>query len=375
MLWRTLIRPLLFRLDPEGVHERTMHWFSWLLGFRLLRALVAKRFQVRAPALRSERFGIVFDGPVGLAAGFDKNAAWYDALDALGFGFIEVGTLTGHPQPGNPTPRLFRLPADRALINRLGFNNHGSEAAARALHGATIRPVLGINIGKSKIVANEDALEDYLLSFERLVPYARYITINVSSPNTPGLRELQHRDALEHLLAGIQTRNHEWAAAAGRAPVPVLVKLAPDLEHDALAEAVELVEQLGIDGIIATNTTNARDGLSTPADAVEQIGAGGLSGQPLTQRSRAFVAEIYRLSGGRVPIIGVGGIMDGDDAWEMLRAGASLVQLYTGFVYGGPGVVAAMHRRIAARLAERGLTSIDDIVGDAHREAPAADLG
>lgn len=367
MLWRTFIRPILFRFDPEWVHERTMHLFAWLLRLGVLRALVTRWYRVDAPALRCERFGIRFEGPVGLAAGFDKNAAWYDALDALGFGFIEVGTLTGHAQPGNPTPRLFRLPADRALINRLGFNNHGSEAAAQALTGATIRPVLGINIGKSKVVPNEEALDDYLLSFERLVPFARYITVNVSSPNTPGLRELQHRDALEHLLGGIQTRNRAWAAEQGRAPVPVLVKLAPDLEDEALVEAVELVEQLGIDGIIATNTTNSREGLRTPAATVEAIGAGGLSGQPLTERSRSFVARIYALSGGRVPIVGVGGVMNGDDAWEMLRAGASLVQLYTGFVYGGPGIVAAMHRRIAERLTERGLDRVDAIVGEAHR--------
>lgn len=371
MIWRTLVRPLLFRFDPEGIHERTMGWFAALMQIGMLRAIVARWLRPRDPRLRSERFGVSFPAPVGLAAGFDKNARWFDALDALGFGFVEVGTLTGQAQTGNPKPRIFRLPADQALINRLGFNNGGSEAAAAALDGARIRPVLGINIGKSKVVPNDEALDDYLASFDRLAPYARYVTVNVSSPNTPGLRELQNRDALEALLGGIAARNRQWAQAEGREPVPLLVKLAPDLSDEQLADAVALVEELGIDGIIATNTTNAREPLSTPEGEVEGIGAGGLSGRPLTERSRAFVARIYELSGGRVPIIGVGGIMTGDDAWEMLRAGASLVQVYTGFVYGGPTSIAAMHRRLSERMDEAGVNQLDEVVGAAHR----AELG
>lgn len=367
MIWRSIVRPILFRFDPERIHERTMGWFSALLAIGLLRALVARWLRPRDPRLQTERFGVQFPGPVGLAAGFDKNARWFNALHALGFGFVEVGTLTGLAQPGNPTPRIFRLPADRALINRLGFNNGGSAAAAAALEGASIDPVLGINIGKSKLVPNEEALDDYLASFDRLVRFARYVTVNVSSPNTPGLRELQNRDALAHLLGGIAERNRRWASETNRAPVPLLVKLAPDLPDEQLVDAVALVEELGIDGIIATNTTNQREPLTTPNDVVEAIGAGGLSGQPLTERSRSFVARIYQLSGGRVPIIGVGGIMNGDDAWEMIRAGASLVQVYTGFVYGGPTSIAAMHRRLSERLTASGASSLDEIVGAAHR--------
>lgn len=367
-LWTSLARPVLFMMDPEGVHEATMDAFARSAAIEPFRLTIASQCRVEDPRLACERFGIRFPAPLGLAAGFDKNARWFDALHALGFGFIEVGTLTGHGQPGNAQPRLFRLPGDQALINRLGFNNRGSADAAASLAAAEhIRPVLGINIGKSKIVPNEDAAADYLASFDRLAPFAAYVAINVSSPNTQGLRDLQHRDALAGLLGALAARNRSWAAERDRDPVPLLVKLAPDLSEEQHVDAVELVEELGIDGIIATNTTIAREPLSAPAEDIARIGMGGLSGRPLTQKSRAFVHRTYEISGGRVPIVGVGGVFDGDDAYEMLRAGASLVQAYTGFVYGGPLMPRRVHERLLERMQADGATSIDEVVGAAHR--------
>jgi dihydroorotate dehydrogenase len=323
-------------------------------------------YRVRAPQLETSVAGVDFESPVGLAAGFDKNALWFNALSSLGFGFVEVGTLTGHAQSGNPKPRVFRLPKDSALINRLGFNNRGSEAAAAALDGAEIEPTLGINIGKSKITPNEEAISDYLLSLERLYDYADYFAINVSSPNTQGLRDLQAADPLRKLLGGLIERNKELAAERGSEKKPVFVKIAPDMDAAARDEIVDLAIELGLDGIIATNTTIERDPLTTDADRVEAIGNGGLSGKPLTDRSRAFVSTLYMRAAGRLPIIGVGGIMNGDDAYEMLRAGASLVQVYTGFVYGGPGFITQIHRKILERMRADGHATIADVVGSSH---------
>jgi dihydroorotate dehydrogenase len=362
-----LIRPLLFALDAERAHRLSMRLFSAAMRRAPLRRLTARLFRGDDPRLRVRRFGIDFPSPVGLAAGFDKDAEYFDALWALGFGFIEVGTLTGQPQPGNPRPRLFRLPADRALINRMGFNNKGSAAAAEALARRRSEPVLGVNIGKSKVVPNDGAAADYLASFERLFPFGRYFVVNVSSPNTPGLRELQERGPLTALLRALTDRNRELAARHGAEPRPILLKIAPDLTEPQVAAIVEMTREVPIAGLVATNTTVSRDGLRTPAARVAAVGAGGLSGAPLTDRSRGMVADLYRRTEGRLAIIGVGGIMSGEDAWQMIRAGASLVQVYTGFVYGGPGFVRSIHRHLLRRLAESGKRSLDEVVGEALR--------
>ena len=366
-MWTWCVRPILFRLEPERAHTWAMRGLATACALPGGQSLLRAMYSVRDRRLNVRVFGIDFESPVGLAAGFDKNAEWFNQLHSLGFGFIEVGTLTGLAQPGNPKPRLFRLPTDRALINRLGFNNKGSEAAARELVRRRIRPILGVNIGKSKVVPNEEANADYLASFERLWPFARYIAVNVSSPNTPGLRALQEREPLEALLRGLSRRNLELSEAHGAPARPILLKIAPDLNDAQVDDIVALCSEVGIAGIIATNTTLARQPLVTPADQVEAIGAGGLSGAPLTERSRQFVAALYRKTEGKMPIVGVGGIMSGEDAWQMIRAGASLVEVYTGFIYGGPGFVAGINRHLLRRLEETGCKSLGEVVGAAAR--------
>ncbi len=358
-----LICPLLFALDAERAHHLSMRLFSAATRLWPLRRLTAAACRCDDPRLLVRRFGIDFPSPVGLAAGFDKNAEYFDALSTLGFGFVEVGTLTGRAQPGNPRPRLFRLPADRALVNRMGFNNKGSAAAAAALAGRPIGPVLGVNIGKSKVVPNDEAVGDYLVSFERLFPFGRYFVVNVSSPNTPGLRDLQERGPLTALLRALTARNVELATRHGTEPRPILLKIAPDLTEPQVAAIVEMTGEVPIAGLVATNTTVSRDGLRTPPARVAALGAGGLSGAPLTARGRAMVADLYRRTQGRLPIVGVGGLMSGEDAWQMIRAGASLVQVYTGFVYGGPGFVRSVHRHLLRRLAQSGMRSLDEAVG------------
>ena len=363
VLWRLLFRPILFRIDAERAHERAMRFFALIAAIPLMDGVMRLFFRIGVAKLETTVAGLHFRSPVGLAAGFDKNALWFNPLGRLGFGFVEVGTLTAHAQAGNPKPRIFRLPKDSALINRLGFNNRGSAAAAEALGRGRIEPTLGINIGKSKITPNDDALRDYLTSLERVYEFADYIAINVSSPNTQGLRDLQAADPLRKLLQGLIERGREIADEDGIEAKPIFVKIAPDMDAAARRDVVELVVELGGSGVIATNTTLEREPLTTDGANVETIGAGGLSGRPLTQRSRAFVADLYRVAAGRVPIIGVGGIMTGDDAYEMLQAGASLVQLYTGFVYGGPGFVRSVNKRIAARMEADGHATVASVVG------------
>lgn len=315
------------------------------------------------PMLRTRLWDIEFSNPVGLAAGFDKQARWFNSLRNLGFSHIEVGTITGQAQTGNPQPRLFRLPADQGLINRMGFNNPGADAVARQLQGKTFHVPVGINIGKTKDVELADATDDYLHGFRTLFPYARYFTINVSSPNTPGLRSLQARGPLVELLMAIQSSNRELAAMQNSSPRPILLKIAPDLNDDQLSDIASIVSETQIDGLIATNTTTSRDGLVTPQSTVVSIGEGGLSGKPLTLRSRKVVQFLHRETGGRVPIIGAGGIMNGEDAWQMICHGASLVQVYTGFVYGGPMFVRNINRHLVRRLHESGMTHVSDAVG------------
>lgn len=372
MLYRSLLRPVLFRLPPETAHELALRTLKLSLGAKWLRRLAAGRLS-RAPGGELSRFGLTFRNPIGLAAGFDKNGTAVECLAALGFGFIEVGTVTQHAQPGNPRPRLFRLPRDRALINRQGFNNHGAAALAAQL--AAHRPdcVLGVNIGKSRIVPVEDAIDDYLASFDLVYAHADYIVVNVSSPNTPNLRELQQADALSALLDALQQRNRELAQRHGRAePVPLLVKIAPDLEISELEAIVEVASRARLAGIIATNTTTSRAGLLTSAEKVAAFGQGGLSGAPLRARSTEMIAALYRLTNGRLAIVGVGGIFNAADAWEKICAGASLLQLYTGFIYEGAGIVREINEGLEEIMMREGFRSLDEAVGCRAAELAAA---
>ncbi|MDX2170386.1 MAG: quinone-dependent dihydroorotate dehydrogenase [Deltaproteobacteria bacterium] len=356
------LRSLLFRLDPETAHNLACSALAtW-------QAVLERR--VPAPPAPDDRlaqtvFGLRFPNPLGLAAGFDKNGALPHVWPALGFGFAELGTVTALAQPGNPRPRLFRLADVHGLINRLGFNNHGAEAVAVALtrrlaHGRPPLP-LGINLGKSKLAPLEAAADDYVASLRLLAPLADYVVINVSSPNTPGLRDLQAEAQLAPLLTRLRDANQAVAAARGNAPPPLLLKLAPDLADDALAGVVAIAQAAGIAGLIATNTTIARDMLPAGHPLADQ--SGGLSGAPLRDRSTAVVRQLYRLTGGTLPIIGVGGIFNGADAYEKIRAGASLVQAYTGFIYGGPGFAPRVCSELRTRLLRDGLRNVADAVG------------
>lgn len=363
MLYRTILRPLLFRLPSETAHELALHSLKFGFSAAWLRKIVKRRYQ-RAPFGPLKRFGLSFDNPVGLAAGFDKNGTAAEGLSALGFGFIEVGSVTFHPQPGNVRPRLFRLPLDRALINRAGFNNDGAAALVR--HLKTHRPdcALGINIGKSRVVPIEEAIPDYVASFELAHPHADYIAINVSSPNTPNLRELQRADALHALLKTLQAKNLELTRQANRdSPVPLLVKIAPDLSADEIEAIVDVARRAQLSGIIATNTTTSRAQLRTSERVVAACGEGGLSGAPLRSRSNEVIALLYRLTRGTLPIIGVGGIFTAADAWEKICAGASLVQLYTGLIYEGPSIVRDINNGLAEILQQQGFNSLDEAVG------------
>jgi dihydroorotate dehydrogenase len=363
MLYRSILRPLLFRLPPERAHELALESLALTLGTKWARDLVARRF-TRAPFGELRRFGLSFKNPVGLAAGFDKNGAAARYLAALGFGFIEVGTVTHQAQPGNPCPRLFRLPLDKALINRQGFNNRGAAALAAELANKRPDCVLGINIGKSLAVALEDATIDYLASFEMIHPSADYVVVNVSSPNTPNLRELQRPDALNALLSALQKRNQELASEhPHRQPVPLLIKIAPDLDERELESIVEIALRANMAGIIATNTTTNRAGLLTPTAEVQACGAGGLSGAPLRLRSTEIIAALYRLTQGRITIIGVGGISTALDAWEKISAGASLIQLYTGFIYQGIGIARDINNGLAEIVRREGFHTLDEAVG------------
>lgn len=364
MLYRLILRPILFRLPPETAHEFALR--SLAFAPRWTRKITARHFK-RAPFGELQRFGLAFSNPVGLAAGFDKNGTAAEALAALGFGFIEAGTITNQAQPGNARPRLFRLPLDRGLINRAGFNNDGAAVVTKRL--ATHRPgcALGINIGKSRAVAIENATADYLASFELAHAVADYIVVNVSSPNTPNLRELQRADALAELLAALQYRNEELSvqragAQAARA-VPLLVKIAPDLNERELESIVEAALSANLAGIVATNTTTSRAGLRTPERFVRACGEGGLSGAPLRARSTEIISTLFRLTRGRMTIIGVGGIFTARDAWEKISAGASLVQLYTGFIYEGFGIVRDINEGLAEILVKEGIRSLDEAIG------------
>jgi dihydroorotate dehydrogenase len=373
MLYRTLLRPALFRLQPETAHELALRALAVGLGTQTARALASRRF-TREPFGELRRFGLTFRNPVGVAAGFDKNGLVARELAALGFGFVEVGSVTNVPQPGNSRPRLFRLPRDRGLINRQGFNNDGAAAlAARLARDGRPSCVLGVNIGKSRAVDVDDAAADYLASFELVRPHADYVAVNVSSPNTPRLRELQRADALASLLGVLQGRNRELGETTQRS-VPLLVKVSPDLEEGDLEMIVEVARRAGVDGVIATNTTTSREGLSTPSAEVAACGEGGLSGAPLRERATKMIANLYRLTRGSLTIVGVGGVFTAEDAWEKICAGASLVQLYTGFVYQGVTIARDINDGLRGLLDRSGFKHLDEAVGSRADEHSAVSI-
>ncbi|TDQ52395.1 quinone-dependent dihydroorotate dehydrogenase [Actinorugispora endophytica] len=367
MLYQLLFHAVLRRLDAEKAHQ---------LSFAGLRAVTAVPGAARAmervlgprePELRVRALGLDFAGPLGMAAGFDKNARGVQGLVALGFSHVEIGTVTARPQPGNPAPRLFRLVPDRAIVNRMGFNNEGSAAvsarlrAQRAKHPR--RLVIGANIGKTKVVPEAEAVGDYVTSARRFADIADYIAVNVSSPNTPGLRNLQAVEHLRPLLSEVRRTLDE----AGRADLPLLVKIAPDLADPDVDAVADLALELGLHGIIATNTTVSREGLATDPETVAGIGAGGLSGAPLKDRSLEVLRRLRARVGDRLLLIAVGGIETPEDAWARIRSGATLVQGYTGLVYGGPFWPRRIHRGLAALARRDGYTSIADAVGaDVH---------
>lgn len=331
-----LIKPVFFQFDPEKVHyfvTRRLTWFNEHFPFG--KTILRSSFGVNIKGLEREVFGIKFSNPVGLAAGFDKNGEYIEALSNLGFGFIEVGTVTPLPQPGNDKPRMFRLTDDQAIINRMGFNNKGVDTLAerlRLLKAKDSGIVIGGNIGKNKNTPNEEAVNDYIKCFDRLFEVVDYFVVNVSSPNTPGLRSLQEKGPLKDILNALQARNKVNGVSR-----PILLKIAPDLSNEQLDDIVEIVQETKIAGVIATNTTIDRSGLYSSAKVSEE--SGGLSGKPLTKRSTEVIRYLADRSGRSFPIIGVGGIHTPADAKEKLAAGASLIQLYTGFIYEGPGLV------------------------------------
>jgi dihydroorotate dehydrogenase len=349
-------------LPAETAHNLALQSLSFPFAPQLAK-LIAHTNVESPTALRIERFGLTFSNPVGLAAGFDKDGIALRALASLGFGFIEAGTVTYLAQPGNPLPRLFRLPEDKALINRAGFNNEGARAFANRVANNRPECVLGVSIGKSKVTPVEEAVSDYLKSFDAVFPVADYVAVNVSSPNTPGLRELQKANQLEALLRALNESNHSLALELGKNPVPLLVKLAPELGQDELEMIVDVTRRNNIAGIIATNTTIARNGLRTPLDNVRAFGEGGLSGAPLRNRSTQVIDTLYKLTQGKLPLIGVGGIFSAADAWEKICAGASLIQVYTGMIYEGPLLAQRINAGLAEILAKEGLHSLDEAVG------------
>ncbi len=343
-MYKLLIKPIFFLFDPEQIHHIVFRLIRLAHRLPLIPSLIRAVSSEKDPRLAREVFGIRFPNPVGLAAGFDKDAKLYSELGNLGFGFVEIGTLTPLPQDGNPKKRMFRLPADQALINRMGFNNQGVDAAIERLKDRKPGLIIGGNIGKNKVTPNEEATRDYEICFLKLFPYVDYFVVNVSSPNTPNLRALQEKEplkALLHHLQGLNTQQNK--------PKPILLKIAPDLTNEQLDDIIEIVRETGIAGVIATNTTISRENLHTPASRIEAIGMGGLSGKPLAKRATEVIRYLSDRSGKAFPIIGVGGIHSAQDALEKLDAGASLIQLYTGFVYEGPGLIGRINRALLKR--------------------------
>jgi dihydroorotate dehydrogenase len=354
VIYRAL-RWLFFLVPPERIHTWVFAALRTATAIGPLRRILERRLTPSDPLLRSTVLGVAFPGPLGLAAGFDKNGTGLNTWGAMGFGYAEVGTVTAHAQPGNPKPRMFRLADDRALLNRMGFNNHGAAELAQRLtgHGASVP--IGVNIGKTKVTPADRAVDDYAESARLLGPHAAFLVVNVSSPNTPGLRDLQAVESLRPILAAVRAET----------TVPVLVKIAPDLSDTDVDEIADLAVELGLAGIVATNTTISRDGLATPGAA--ELGAGGISGAPVARRSAEVLRRLHARVGDRLVLISVGGIETADDAWERITAGASLLQGYTGFVYGGGLWAKRIHDGLAQRLRDGGFASLSDAVGSASR--------
>lgn len=359
MLYETVIRQLLYAMsqeDPEKAHEAALKLLAWLSRSPAACSFVRSMTRVESPRLSQTFFGITFPNPVGLAAGFDKNATALHGLASFDFGSIEGGTITRYGQPGNERTRMFRFPEDHALINRMGFNNDGADAVAERLaRTRNLGVPLGINIGKSKVTPLEEAAEDYTYSLSKLLRYADYVVINVSSPNTPGLRTLQDKKPLSEILRRSQYLIREYAKRHEEQPKPLLVKIAPDLTEEATDDVVEVGNDHGVSGYIATNTTITRDGLSQSTEEV-----GGLSGRPLKEKARAKVSQI-RSRAPKALIIGVGGIETDEDAWQMLIAGANLIQIYTSFIYGGPFTASRINRGLVRRLEDKGIGNIGEL--------------
>lgn len=364
--YQTFLRPALFAQDSEKIHNRTLGALAWAGKHPSVCGLLSSFYH--SEPLPVELFGLKFSNPVGLAAGMDKQAAAVPVWAALGFGFSELGGVTKHPQSGNPAPRMFRAVKQQALINRMGFNNPGAEALAARLaewrkRGRWPNHPVGINLGKSKITPLTEAAEDYLCSFKLLREHADFFVVNVSSPNTPNLRQLQDKAALDEILAALQATNTATEPSAPHPAKPILVKVAPDLSFEALDEILALAGPRQIAGIVATNTTIVRP--QTSDSELQKIYAesGGLSGRPLAQRSTEIIRHIYRQTRGKLPVIGVGGIFNADDAWDKITAGASLVQLYTGLVYEGPAIARQIVAGLNSRLELAGLTQFSQAIG------------
>ena len=377
-LYEKLIRPALFNFSPETAHEFGIEALKIGLGSRFAQNLAARKYALKEDFGELERFGLNFKNPLGIAAGFDKNGVVVNQLAALGFGFVEVGTVTFNPQNGNEKPRLFRLPEDRALINRLGFNNEGTPRVVKRLKRLKPNCILGVNIGKNKDVPNEAAIENYLKSFELAHEVADYIAVNVSSPNTPNLRELQKAENLEELLGELQKRNKVLSSSPAGLQItdyklqnnpkskiqnpksvkPLLVKIAPDLTEGEVEAIVDIAERLNLAGIIATNTTVSRENLKTNVRET-----GGLSGAPVRERANEVIGKIYRYSKGKLPIIGVGGVFNGADAFEKIACGAALVQAYTGFIYGGISFAHDVNLELSRILKDKGFKRLDEAIG------------
>lgn len=334
----SFIRDALFLLDPEVSHELSLDMLGAAERLRLLGLLVPK--VASAPV---EVMGLRFPNPVGMAAGLDKNGDYFNALGGLGFGFVEIGTVTPKPQPGNPQPRLFRIPERQAIINRMGFNNKGVDHLVKQVQGRRYQGILGINIGKNAATPVEEAVSDYLIGMRKVYAHADYISVNLSSPNTPGLRDLQFGDSLNRLLETLKQEQSELQQQHQRY-VPLAVKIAPDMDDEAIVQVARALLEQGMDGVIATNTTIGREGVEGCANGQQ---SGGLSGQPVREKSTHVISVLHGEVGIRLPIIGVGGIIDGESAAEKIRAGASLVQIYSGFIYQGPGLIAEAARAIA----------------------------
>ncbi|MGW2252631.1 quinone-dependent dihydroorotate dehydrogenase [Kitasatospora sp. NPDC001660] len=367
-MYKLLFDLVFKKMDPEKAHHLAFFWIRLASSVPGLRTLVRLVLAPRDRALHTKALGLDLPGPFGLAAGFDKNGVGIDGLAMLGFDYVEIGTVTGEPQPGNPAPRLFRLVEDRALINRMGFNNQGSARVAARLAArphTSSTPVIGVNIGKTKVVEEADAVADYVKSTERLARYADYLVVNVSSPNTPGLRNLQAVDHLRPLLAAVR----EAADRTTAHRVPLLVKIAPDLADEDIDEVADLALELGLDGIIATNTTIGREGLRADARRVEEIGMGGLSGAPLKARALEVLQRLRARTEGRLTLVSVGGVESAEDAWQRIIHGADLVQGYSAFIYEGPFWCRRIHKGLSARVRDAGLRNLAAAVGSAVRSS------